>query len=517
MKATDIYKNVKDGVVAIRTNSGSGSGVVVGEHEGEYEVVTNCHVIDDGGPIRVGLVTPSGKWKPVEAHVISADLRDLCLLRAKGLSAKPLTAGSAKNLKPGDTVYAMGAPEMLPLTLSAGVVSQLRGNNLKLPPIIQTDVSISPGSSGGGLFNEKGELIGIPFLSHGGGQNLNFALPVDWIADLRKDAGVEEPIRQRWRECLSHIEKGNMSKIPDIFSQMANTIVSLRSNPQQKSATYGKIVREEARAGRKDISFADTFTGWENAAKSANGKDRVNFEAAWCYACVGNFSKADKTVKRIKGDKLKLAAYAVISAEQARSGDAAVARKRLRGENLHEKGEEKTLWLLAWGLAEVGRVKEALECVEKIQESDDFVGVTRALSSVAGSLARQGCDLGAGALFRFMHSELARNEKVGGHMGRGERVLSLGLIAWEEAECGGAQAKENARKSMQEAMKIVSEGGIDHEGYGSKIEALSRIAQIAAKARNPMAALWAIQRVPVLSDDFAVALAYVAIALKSGE
>jgi tetratricopeptide (TPR) repeat protein len=71
----------------------------------------------------------------------------------------------------------------LELSLSEGIISQLRGG---APPIIQTTVAISPGSSGGGLFNAEGELVGIITFYLKEGQNLNFALPVEWIGELAR-------------------------------------------------------------------------------------------------------------------------------------------------------------------------------------------------------------------------------------------------------------------------------------------------------------------------------------------
>src|SRR5208283_1045453 len=107
--------------------------------------------------------------------------KDLRLLTASGLEAKPARLGKAGSLKAGDPVYAVGAPQGLELSLSEGIVSQLRGGP---PPLIQTTVAISPGSSGGGLFNAEGELVGITTFYLKEGQNLNFALPVEWIGEV---------------------------------------------------------------------------------------------------------------------------------------------------------------------------------------------------------------------------------------------------------------------------------------------------------------------------------------------
>jgi tetratricopeptide (TPR) repeat protein len=108
--------------------------------------------------------------------------KDICILNAKGLEGKPAQLGKATNLKVGDPVYAVGAPQGLELSLSDGIVAQLRGGP---PPFIQTTAAISPGSSGGGLFDKEGRLVGLTTLYIEGGQNLNFAMPVEWIGAIK--------------------------------------------------------------------------------------------------------------------------------------------------------------------------------------------------------------------------------------------------------------------------------------------------------------------------------------------
>ncbi len=90
----------------------------------------------------------------------------------------------------GEPVYAVGAPQGLELSLSEGIVSQLRGGP---PPLIQTTVAISQGSSGGGLFNAEGELVGITTFYLKEGQSLNFALPVEWIGEVAGKKIRERP------------------------------------------------------------------------------------------------------------------------------------------------------------------------------------------------------------------------------------------------------------------------------------------------------------------------------------
>lgn len=183
LTASQVYEQVKDSVVVVKAYDqkgktvGLGSGVVLQAGE----VITNFHVVKGGVRYTVG----RGKQATPATLKAGNPDKDLCLLTAPGLGAKPTRLGQAANLKVGEPVYAVGAPQGLELSLSEGIVSQLRGGP---PSIIQTTVAISPGSSGGGLFNAEGELVGITTFYLEDSQNLNFAVPAEWIgmADWRK-------------------------------------------------------------------------------------------------------------------------------------------------------------------------------------------------------------------------------------------------------------------------------------------------------------------------------------------
>lgn len=157
-----------------------GSGVVVA-HEG---AVTNRHVVERAATIRVRRGTQT--WAATLAHVDPE--HDLVQLRVPGLTASPVPIRASTTLKTGERVYAIGAPEGLELTLSEGLISSLRPyEGIQL---IQTTAPVSSGSSGGGLFDSQGLLIGITTFQVKEGQNLNFALPGEWIAALpRHPAG----------------------------------------------------------------------------------------------------------------------------------------------------------------------------------------------------------------------------------------------------------------------------------------------------------------------------------------
>jgi Flp pilus assembly protein TadD len=157
---------------------GLGSGAVIGVGQ----VITNCHVAQMGNSLQV---RQSGKTFKAMLQYADPD-RDLCQLSVPDLKAPPVILGSAKKLRVGQRVYAIGAPEGLELTLSEGLISSLR--LYEGSQYIQTSAAISHGSSGGGLFDDQGRLVGITTFQFVEGQNLNFALPVDWIGELPKRA-----------------------------------------------------------------------------------------------------------------------------------------------------------------------------------------------------------------------------------------------------------------------------------------------------------------------------------------
>jgi tetratricopeptide (TPR) repeat protein len=157
---------------------GLGSGAVIGAGQ----VITNCHVAQKGKSLQV---RQSGKTFKATLQYADPD-RDLCQLSVPDLQAPPVTLGTANKLRVGQRVYAIGAPQGLELTLSEGLVSSLRP--YEGSQYIQTSAAISPGSSGGGLFDDQGRLVGITTFYLAEGQSLNFALPVDWINELPKRA-----------------------------------------------------------------------------------------------------------------------------------------------------------------------------------------------------------------------------------------------------------------------------------------------------------------------------------------
>lgn len=158
----------------------TGSGVVIGP----TTIVTNCHVALKGASLtaRIGNDT-----LPATVDVADQEF-DLCKLNVSDLNAPSVTLGNTADVRTGQRVYAIGAPQGLHLTLSDGLISSLRED--PDGTILQTTAPVSPGSSGGGLFDASGRLVGIVTFQFRTGQNLNFAVPVNWLSQMRTRAST---------------------------------------------------------------------------------------------------------------------------------------------------------------------------------------------------------------------------------------------------------------------------------------------------------------------------------------
>jgi hypothetical protein len=184
LEASEIFKRADPGIVVISTSDKSGKDLALGSGVlvAPRDVVTNCHVLKDA--IGIAVKQPGVQRSARLRYQDTA--RDLCqiLLDDALPSGKPVSAMvPSSSLEIGQQVYAIGAPQGLDRTLSRGIISALRDmkDSVKL---IQTDAAIAQGSSGGGLFDAEGRLIGIVTFGIGEEGNLNFAIPTEWIQQL---------------------------------------------------------------------------------------------------------------------------------------------------------------------------------------------------------------------------------------------------------------------------------------------------------------------------------------------
>jgi hypothetical protein len=164
-------------IALIKTPSSLGTGFVV---RADGRVVTNLHVI--GGAVSATIVI--GKREFQDVRVVAADeVHDLVLLAIGAKDLVPLPLGDSSSIQAGESVVAIGHPLGLGNTVSNGLVSAIREMESNFT-MLQVSAPISPGSSGGPLINDRGEVIGISTLVINRGQNLNFGVPIDYLKEL---------------------------------------------------------------------------------------------------------------------------------------------------------------------------------------------------------------------------------------------------------------------------------------------------------------------------------------------
>lgn len=216
-----------------------GSGFIVSE---DGYILTNNHVIQEADKIVVGL--NDGVDYP--AKVVGVDsTSDLALLKIEAKNKLPtVTFGSSADLKVGEWVFAIGSPFGFDYSVTQGIVSAKgRGLNTdKYVPFIQTDVAINPGSSGGPLFNMKGEVIGVnsQIVSRTGGYlGLSFAIPSDVAKDVIQQLKDSGKVERGW--------------LGVSFQQMDKDLAESFGLSQPKGALVAEVMEDSpaAKAGLK--------------------------------------------------------------------------------------------------------------------------------------------------------------------------------------------------------------------------------------------------------------------------
>jgi hypothetical protein len=174
----DIAEAALPSIVAVVTDDSLGSGFVVGK---DGLVATNLHVI--AGYTKVLVVLHDHREFPV-VEVYNADpRRDIAILRIEARGLKPLALGDSDRVRAGEPVVAIGHPLGLTDTVSSGLVGAVRKIETDLS-VLQISAPIAPGSSGGPLFDDQGQVIGVATAILLGGQNLNLGVPINDVKAL---------------------------------------------------------------------------------------------------------------------------------------------------------------------------------------------------------------------------------------------------------------------------------------------------------------------------------------------
>lgn len=178
LRADEVFEKASGAVYVVKADRRLGSAVAISDNE----LLTNCHVTGELAEVRIARVKDEMPAKVVSRN---ADA-DRCVLRTTAKLAKWVAVRPYDDIKVGERAITIGTPQGLELTAAEGIVSSKRVYNQTR--VVQTSAPISQGSSGGGLFDARGHLLGITTFYFRGGQNLNFAVAAEEYAQEREES-----------------------------------------------------------------------------------------------------------------------------------------------------------------------------------------------------------------------------------------------------------------------------------------------------------------------------------------
>ncbi len=277
LKPSDIYADNVNAAVGITTSTtvnyfgyttkaaASGSGFI---YSADGYIVTNYHVIEDSDSVTVS--TYDGK--SYEATVVGGDeSNDVAVLKIDAEDLQAVTLGDSDALRVGDTVLAIGNPlGELTFSLTLGVVSakdrEITVSSGSKMTLIQTDAAINSGNSGGPLFNEYGEVVGITNAKYSSSamsgtasiDNIGFAIPINQVR------GIVDSI----------IEFGYIVK-PYLGVTVSSVSEELQSYGIPQGAAIQSVV-EDAPAAQAGLQEKDIITA-ANDTEITSSSDLVRF------------------------------------------------------------------------------------------------------------------------------------------------------------------------------------------------------------------------------------------------
>jgi len=187
--SASITKKVSPAIVLIKgtTPNGDvlGTGFIISS---DGKIATNLHVIQN---LQNGGVQLASGDKFDSFTVLTFDDRkDIAIIKIPGFDLPSVTLGNSNNIQIGEPVLIAGNPLGLQGSITTGVISSIRDDpSASGFRVIQTDASANPGNSGGPLVNRESEVIGIVTFKIAGGENLNFAIPVNYLRGLMDSIG----------------------------------------------------------------------------------------------------------------------------------------------------------------------------------------------------------------------------------------------------------------------------------------------------------------------------------------
>ncbi|RJF98397.1 DegQ family serine endoprotease [Noviherbaspirillum saxi] len=328
---------------------GVGSGFII---SADGFVLTNAHVVDGADDVYVTL-TDKREFK---AKIIGVDKRtDVAVVRIEGSNLPRLTIGDPNRLRVGEWVIAIGSPFGLDNTVTAGIISAKARDTGDYLPLIQTDVAVNPGNSGGPLINMRGEVIGINsqiYSRSGGYMGISFAVPIDeamrvaeqlrltgrvtrgrigvQIGEVTKDVAESLGMPRAQGALIQRVEPGGPAEkggleAGDIITKFNGTQIEKSSDlPRVVGATKPgtrSTLTVWRKGASKEVTLSIAELEPEKVAKKEERKTKPEQVANALGLVVSDLSDAQKKELKIDGGALVDAAEGPAARAGLRGGD----------------------------------------------------------------------------------------------------------------------------------------------------------------------------------------------------
>lgn len=246
LAAKDIYRLVNPSVLTVEAYDQYGNGSATASAfviDNEGHAVTNYHVVKDA--VFMKAISSNGDTSNVLNIVYCNKERDLAIFKLEGGNfPPPVSLGNSDTIVNGDKVSAIGNPLGLGNTISEGIISGMQ-RFLFGQVFLQFTTPISPGSSGGVLINEKGQVIGITTATMLDGQNINFAIPInDLLKVLHKTekSVTLKPYKKTSKTLKYHGEAFSFDYPSNWQSSWQDCLVLTNADNQLSSISFESIV-----------------------------------------------------------------------------------------------------------------------------------------------------------------------------------------------------------------------------------------------------------------------------------
>jgi hypothetical protein len=215
----EVVEKTNSSVVTIKSSTGVGSGVLISP---EGRIATNYHVVEEGNNFEV-VLSDGEIYRDID--VIELDVvRDIAILKIHGFNLNSAALGDSNSLSVGDELIVIGSPKGFSQSVSRGILSAKRSIEGDGYTLFQTDAAISPGSSGGGVFNINSELVGLVVSKAFDSEGVNFFIPLNYVLGLQES-----------------IERLSLNENSPLFAHLSEESNALEEYLSRSELTYSLV------------------------------------------------------------------------------------------------------------------------------------------------------------------------------------------------------------------------------------------------------------------------------------